>query len=221
MISVIVAVRGEPPPAPEILLPLAEAGEVLVAATSDTPAETLDAFLFEGARVATADGPRGRRLREAAGMATGEVLLFLHADTRLPAGWARAVEGALASGAVAGAFRLGFSGGGARMRWVAFWANARTRWTRVPYGDQAPFVRKDVYERAGGHAEWPLLDDVDLGRRLRDAGPIAILEEPVLTSPRRYLERGVAKTVLLNWRILSRWRRGVSPEILAEEYRRK
>ena len=119
-----------------------------------------------------------------------------------------------------GAFRLSFAGGGARMRWVAFWANARTAFTRVPYGDQAPFVRRDVYERLGGHPPWPLLDDWDFARRLKQEGRIVILREAVETSPRRYLERGVVKTVLGNWRILWKARRGEPAERLAELYRR-
>ena len=148
------------------------------------------------------------------------LFLFLHADTLLPIGWEAAVRCAIASGAVGGAFRLSFSGGGARMRWIAFWANARTAFTRVPYGDQAPFVRRDVYEKVGGHPPWPLLDDWDFAKRLRKEGRIEILRDAVETSPRRYLERGVVRTVLGNWRILWKARRGESPEQLAERYRR-
>ena len=108
------------------------------------------------------------------------------------------------------------------MAWVAFWANVRTGATRVPYGDQAPFVRRDVYERLGGHAPWPFLEDWDFSRRLKaevGANRIALLGERVETSPRRYLEQGVAKTVMKNWEILRRVRGGESPEKLAERYR--
>ncbi len=121
------------------------------------------------------------------------------------------MHAALARGAAGGAFRLGFSGGGARMAWVAWWANLRTRITRVPYGDQAPFVRRDAYERLGGHRPWPLLEDWDFSRRLVAAEGkrrVALLKERVETSPRRYLENGVARTVLRNWEILRRARRG-------------
>ena len=106
------------------------------------------------------------------------------------------------------------------MRWVAFWANARTAFTGVPYGDQAPFVRRDVYEGLGGDAPWPLLDDWDFARRLKGQGRIEILRDAVETSPRRYLERGVTHTVLNNWRTLWRFRRGANPEELADLYRR-
>ncbi len=107
------------------------------------------------------------------------------------------------------------------MRWVAFWANARTALTHVPYGDQAPFVLREVYERLGGHRPWPLLEDVEFARRLLKQGRIALLHAPVRTSPRRYLERGVASTVLLNWRTLIRFRLGADPFRLAEDYWRK
>lgn len=221
MISVIVPVRGETPPGEAFLARAAEGGaELVVAAEPGTPPETLRGFETAGARVLVRAGPRGARLAAAAREARGDVLLFLHADTLLPAGWMEAVERALTAGAVAGAFRLAFDGPDLRMAWVAFWANRRTAVTRVAYGDQAPFVRRDVYERVGGHEPWPLLEDVALGNRLKREGRIALLPLAVRTSPRRYLERGVLRTVLTNWRTLARYRRGVSAEALAEEYRK-
>ena len=132
---------------------------------------------------------------------------------------------AVASGAAGGAFRLGFSGGGWRMAWVAGWANVRNRFTRMPYGDQAPFVRRDAYERLGGHRPWPFLEDWDFARRLKaeaeaGASRIVLLKQSVETSPRRYLEQGVLRTVLKNWKILRKARGGDAPEQLATLYRR-
>lgn len=213
--------RGEAAPDEAFLAPLRDAGtELLVAADETTSESALTAYETFGARVLTSAAPRGQRLCEAAALASGDVLLFLHADTVLPDGWAEKVERAIADGAVAGAFRLSFAGGGPRMAWVAFWANARTRFTHVPYGDQAPFVRRAVYEKAGGHPPWPLMDDYALAQRLKKEGPIALLSAPVRTSPRRYLERGVLRTVLQNWRTLARFKKGVSAEELAADYRR-
>jgi hypothetical protein len=137
-------------------------------------------------------------------------------------GWDVSVRAALARGAAGGAFRLGFSGGDPRMAWVAAWANLRTDFTKVPYGDQAPFVHRDVYERLGGHRPWPLLEDWDFSRRLVAAegkSRVEILGERVRTSPRRYLEKGVWKTVRRNWEILRRVKRGEAPERLATLYR--
>jgi hypothetical protein len=198
---------------------------LFAAADARIAEETRIAFERAGATVFTLEeSPRGARLARAAQSSSSSegisLFLFLHADTLLPFGWESAIRRAIASGAVGGAFRLSYFGGGARMRWVAFWANARTAFTRVPYGDQAPFVRRDVYERLGGHPPWPLLDDWDFARRLRKQGRIEILWDAVETSPRRYLERGVVKTVLGNWRILWKARRGEPPEQLSERYRR-
>ncbi len=105
---------------------------------------------------------------------------------------------------------------------MAAWANVRTRITKVPYGDQAPFVRREVYERLGGHRPWPFLEDRDLSIRLKQAegrARIALLRARVETSPRRYLEKGVWKTVRGNWEILRRVRGGESPAELAKRYR--
>jgi hypothetical protein len=203
-----------------------ESIRLVAAADSRTHPLTLEAFARAGATLFTFEEiPRGARLARAASLLPFEessVLLFLHCDTLLPAGWAHEVRAALACGAAGGAFRLGFAGGGARMAWVAAWANLRTRLTRVPYGDQAPFVRREVYERLGGHRPWPLLEDWDFSQRLVAAegrARVALLGERVEPSPRRYLERGSFRTVAKNWEILRRVKRGESPERLAELYR--
>jgi hypothetical protein len=194
--------------------------ELVVAADRSLPETSRRALAAFGATVLPAEGPRGARLALAASTARGGILLFLHADTLLPIGWRTLIGQAVAAGSAGGAFRLSFDGGGARMAFVAFWANLRTAVTRIPYGDQAPFVRRDVYEKLGGHRPWPLLEDLEFGSRLRQAGRVTILPASVLTSPRRYLEKGILRTLFLNKRILFRYYRGESPEKLAELYRR-
>ena len=221
MISVVVPVRGEASPGPDFVAPLREAGagEVVVAADPAMTDATWEVWRAAGANVLVSDAPRGTRLNEAAAASSGEILLFLHADTLLPEGWAEATRRAIDGGAAGGAFRLSFSGSSPSLAFVASVANRRTALTRVPYGDQAPFVRRDLFEKLGGFAPWPLLEEVDFGRRLKREGPIAFLQTPVKTSPRRYLDRGVVPPVLKNWSILLRWRLGASPFVLAEEYR--
>lgn len=223
VITVIVPVRGEAPPGASTLAPLrGEPIELLVAAAADdTPEATRAAWRAAGARVLSAAGPRGARLAAAAEEARGDVLLFLHADTVLPPAWRSSVERAVAEGAASGAFRLGFAETHLGLSAVAAVANARTRLTRVPYGDQAPFVTSVAYRRAGGHPPWPLLDDLVLSRRLRAAGPVALLPEAVATSGRRYLSGGIVRTVLRNWTTLVRFRLGATPETLAAAYRKR
>lgn len=224
-ISVIVPVAADEAP-PEALFFGRVTGaeppvELIGAADTGISSNVREAFARAGARLHLSPASRGARLREAAlSSPSEEIFVFLHADTVLPSGWDTAVRAAIDEGASSGAFRLSFSGGGLRMRWVASWANLRTAFTRVPYGDQAPFVRRDVYERLGGHCPWPFLEDWDLSWRLRDAGRVTLLRERVETSPRRYLERGVLRTVLKNWKILRMVKRGESPEHLAELYRK-
>jgi len=231
-IAVIVPVGADEAPPPEIFFErvrgdptLASPAALVVAAHEGISSNVREAFSTAGARLRLSPAPRGQRLREAVAVLPFEessVLLFLHCDTLLPAGWETEVRAALARGAAGGAFVLGFSGGGARMAWVAWWANLRTRVTRVPYGDQAPFVRRDVYERLGGHRPWPILEDRDFSRRLVAAegrARVALIPASVATSPRRYLEKGVWKTVRKNWEILRGVKRGEAPEELAKRYR--
>jgi rSAM/selenodomain-associated transferase 2 len=173
-----------------------------------------------GHRVLT--GPRGRALQMNAGaaVARGDVLLFLHADTRLPAGFGAAIEGAVARGAVAGRFDVVLRGRHPWLRVVAALMNARSRATRIATGDQAIFVRRDAFDAMGGFAAIPLMEDIELSRRLRAVGPYAALRARVSTSARRWEENGVARTVLLMWRLRFAYFCGVPAERLAQRYRR-
>jgi rSAM/selenodomain-associated transferase 2 len=166
-----------------------------------------------GARVLESRPGRARQL--AAGVqATGaDVLLFLHADTRLPPGFADAVRAALADPAVAGgAFGFRFEpapGAGALarvgLRLVERGVRARLALLGLPYGDQALFARRAVLERAGGVPQVPILEDLDLVAAIRRAGRLALLPASVATSPRRYLEGGVLRTWARNALALAAW----------------
>ena len=127
------------------------------------------------------------------------MVLFLHADTRLPDGWAAAVRDALAAPDVAGgAFRLRFDAPGARFRWIELGVRLRSRFGRLPYGDQALFVRRSVLEAAGGIAPVPIFEDLDLVRAIRARGRLALLDRAVHTSARRYERNGVLLQVARN-----------------------
>lgn len=166
--------------------------------------------------------PRGRALQMNAGAAaaSGGVLLFLHADTRLPAGFATAVRDAITGGAVGGRFDVALAGTHRFLPVIARLMNVRSRLTGISTGDQAIFVRRDVFAALGGFAPIPLMEDVELTSRLRRTGPLAALRLRVTTSARRWEENGVARTIGLMWWLRFAYSCGASPERLARAYRR-
>jgi rSAM/selenodomain-associated transferase 2 len=186
----------------------------------DPAGSTLSALGDAPVRKMTAPPGRGSQLAAGAAAARGEVLLFLHADTRLPRGAFREILAAVDGGAPAGFFRLSIEGEGIRFRIVEGGVALRCRLFRLPYGDQALFVTRGAYRRAGGFPPWPVMEDVELVRRLKRAGsPPASLPSPVRTSPRRWERDGVAARTFRNWTLLFRYLLGASPEALAREYR--
>lgn len=167
-------------------------------------------------------GARGRaaQMNLGAARARGDTLLFLHADTRLPAGFAAAIAEAVGAGAVGGRFDVELRGRHPLLPLVASLMNLRSRLTRVCTGDQAVFVRRDAFLRLGGFAPIPLMEDVDLTSRLRRLGAIAALRQRASTSARRWEEHGVVRTILLMWALRLAFACGVAPERLAARYRR-
>lgn len=169
--------------------------------------------------IASAPG-RARQQNAGAAAATGDVLLFLHADTRLPADADRLVTGGLrASGRGWGRFDVRLSGRHPLLRVVERMIGWRSRVTGIATGDQAIFVRRDWFDRAGGFPQIPLMEDVALSKALRRMGPPLCLAEPVLTSSRRWEARGVVRTILLMWRLRAEYALGADPANLAERYR--
>ena len=173
-----------------------------------------------GARVLASPPGRARQLAAGARQATGDVVLFLHADTRLPPGWHGALRRACGDPRVAGgAFGLRFAGGGAGLRLVEWGARLRGRLLRLPYGDQALWVRRAVLEAIGGVPQAPIMEDLDLVRAVRRHGRWASLPLAVETSPRRYRGR-VLRHMLRNWLALLAWRVGVDRARVADWYAR-
>ena len=163
---------------------------------------------------------RARQMNAGAAVARGDVLLFLHADTRLPAGYAQAVARALADPCVVGGrFDVRLDATGLAYRIVGRLISVRSRVTRVATGDQAIFVRRAVFARLGGYPAVPLMEDIALSRALKRAGRVACLGETVVTSARRWQRHGVARTVLLMWALRAAYYAGVSPARLARVYR--
>jgi len=218
-ISVIVPIRSEDANIAERLGSLLRSGEaelIVVSREPHPPAE--EAFRRLRGRVLHAEGSRGLRLDRGARSATGEILFFLHADSQPPENALDLIRRCIQEGAAAGAFSLSYEGAGPALLWIAFWANVRSRLLRLPFGDQGLFCRRESYERAGGFHNLPICDDLDLVRRLKRCGSFAILPEPMVTSPRRYRERGALRQVLTNWKVLAGYYLGVSPERLARWY---
>jgi len=168
-------------------------------------------------------GPRGRGAQMHAGATAccGTAMLFLHADTRLQADAMNRIKEVLRDPAVAGgAFDLGIDAPGAAYRLIESGASFRSRLTRVPYGDQALFFRRSVYFRLGGFRPIPLMEDVDLMRRLKRAGEkIRIIRQPVRTSARRWQTEGILFCTFRNYALIVLYLLGVSPGRLSRYYR--
>ena len=192
--------------------------EVIVADGGSTDPTVARATLLAD-RVLIAPCGRARQMNAGAAVARGAVLLFLHADTRLPIGADLIVRQAMAAGAVWGRFDVSISGRPWMLRVVAALMNVRSRWSGVATGDQAMFVRRSVFERLGGFADQPLMEDVELSRRLLTISRPSCLRARVTTSGRRWEARGVWSTIFLMWRLRWRYWRGESPRSLAEAYR--
>ena len=175
-------------------------------------AEEFGVLLVEG------ETQRGGQLNRGAQATQGDILLFLHADTRLPPEAPDRIREAIVQGAVGGGFRLRFDTDRPVMGRLARFINWRTRWTRCPLGDQAQFVRRDVFEALGGYPEWPILEDLNFVRRLKKRGPTVLLDPPVVTSPRRYLKHGILRTLCTNALIFTLYFAGASPHRLARLY---
>lgn len=169
----------------------------------------------------TSERGRGRQMNAGAAAARGNILLFLHVDTRLPpnarAGIAAVME---THRYVGGAFRLGIDSGSWFLKGVAAQANLRCRMDRIPYGDQAIFLSRTYFREIGGFREIPIMEDVDLMCRIRSNGAkIHILRDRAMTSPRRWEAEGPLYATLRNQVMRFLYSLGVSPERLARFYR--
>ena len=165
---------------------------------------------------------RGRARQMDAGLreATGDTVLFLHADTRLEAGWLAELEAALADPGVAGgAFRLGLDSDLLRARVWELGVALRSRLLRLPYGDQALFVRRSILAAAGGIAPTPIFEDLDLVGLIRRHGRLALLRTRAWTSPRRYQRNGWLAQTARNLAALAGWALGLPRARIAAWYR--
>ncbi len=170
-------------------------------------------------RLQSAKG-RARQMNTGATEARGDVLLFLHADTELPQAAFREISSLLADERyMGGAFDLGIWDESLLFRIIERVASRRSRLTRMPYGDQAIFLRRDCFMKLGGYSDIPIMEDVDIVRRVKKAGGrIGFISDRVWTSARRWKQEGVIRCTLRNWTIMLRYLFGASPEELAKRY---
>lgn len=171
-------------------------------------------------RLVTAPTGRARQLNEGVKACSSDVVLFLHADTELPPSAKTVIESALGNpGCVGGRFDVRFdqpSRWGAVISWCM---NRRSRLTGIATGDQAIFVRRQIFEQMGGFPDIPLMEDIEFSRRLKRRGPTAALTDCVTTSFRRWKKTGPLRTILLMWTLRFLYWLGVSPARLNQWYR--
>lgn len=182
---------------------------------------TIKAVTRQGVQCVKSPQGRASQMNTGAAMAMGEILIFLHADTRLPRQALELINQAMTRQAlIGGAFDLHIDTERLILKIIARIASLRSRLTRIPYGDQAIFVRRDYFHQMGGYPEIPLMEDVALMRRIKRAGGrIGFIPEPVITSARRWEQEGILYTTLRNWLLLSAYTLGVAPDKLAKYYK--
>jgi rSAM/selenodomain-associated transferase 2 len=167
---------------------------------------------FPGVRLIEASRGRARQMNAGAGAAGGSTILFLHADTVLPPDAPHAIEDALrVPGVVGGRFDVRFDNPRAIFTLIATMMNRRSRLTRICTGDQAIFVRRQIFEALGGYPDIPLMEDIELSRRLKRRGRIACLRQRVTTSARKWEREGVLRTIALMWALRLLYWAGVEP----------
>lgn len=169
-------------------------------------------------QVLTSTKGRARQMNAGAARATATNILFLHADTQLPVEADEQVLAALCAGAVWGRFDVSIEGTSPMLRVVAACMNLRSRLSGIATGDQAIFVRTDSFFQVGGFPDQPLMEDIELSKRLKRLARPACLPARVVTSGRRWEARGVWRTIVLMWSLRWRYWRGASPEQLARAY---
>ena len=163
---------------------------------------------------------RGKQMNVGVAASTGDILLFLHADTLLPLGAFEKITAAMKSVRYAGgAFNLGIDSDRIFFRLIELAVAFRTRLTRIPYGDQAIFVRKEIFQGLGGFRDFPVMEDVELMRAIKGSGQrILIISPKVRTSPRRWEKEGIVYCTLRNWMLIALYLAGMSPDKLAKFY---
>lgn len=221
-LSIIMPVLDEAPGIAEALASLQglrSHGVELIVVDGGSRDRTMELARPLADRVIAAPRGRGAQINVGAALATGVVLLFLHADTRLPPGASSlVVEGLRRSGCVWGRFDVRIEGDSALLGVVAWLMNKRSRLTGIATGDQAMFVRRETFAAVGGFPDLPLMEDVALSQKLKRISRPVCLAARAVTSGRRWQRHGVIRTIVLMWWLRLRYCLGAKPEVLARRY---
>ncbi len=200
------------------LQPLRRAGHEVIVVDGGSRDQTVAHARAAADRVVTAARGRALQMNAGAAVSSAEVLLFLHADTRLPADAAAAIAGALGGECAWGRFDVAIDGPHPLLRLVAWLMNWRSRCTGIATGDQAIFVRRAAFVALGGFPPLALMEDVAFSARAKRLSAPACLRSRVITSGRRWEARGVMRTIVLMWWLRLCFFCGASPERLVRIY---
>lgn len=222
MLSIIIPALNEAANLERLLLSLRVIGpgaEVIVVDGGSEDGTRAVVRRFPWVRYVTSGRGRARQMNAGAEVANGQNLLFLHADTLLPSEAEAAIVEAFHDPAiVAGRFDVRFDSPRPIFMLIAFFINRRSRLTKICTGDQALFVRRQTFEEMEGYPDIPLMEDVELTKRLKRVGRMACLRSKVTTSARKWERDGVFRTILLMWSLRFLYFIGVSPDRLHRLY---
>jgi len=222
-ISIIIPTRNEADGIGKLLpeLLVIPGVELLVVDGGSTD-NTADVAKSLGAQVLRTSPGKAAQMNAGAEAAHGDILLFLHCDTKLAPGFVEQVRDSLSQpGISAGAFKLAINGQGFGLRVIEWFVNFRSSTLQMPYGDQGIFVTKDIFFSVGPFPQQPIMEDFELMRKLKKRGKVEILPLHATTSARRWNRLGVLKTTLINQAIIIGYLFGVKPEKLAHWYRKR
>ncbi len=215
-VSIIIPTLNEEGHLPILLeqLKCEQPHEIIIADGGSTDS-TLDIARQAGVRVVNAPKGRASQMNLGASAATGEFLLFLHADTLPPSDFQQVVRRVLHSpGTSSGAFRFALAGEMRTSPIIEHLVNLRCRWLKTPYGDQGLFLRRRMFEHAGGFPDWPVMEDLHMVRALSRFGRVLISSEAARTSPRRWQRGGTLRTFLSHQVMFAAFHLGIPPRLI-------
>ncbi len=224
MVSIIIPVLNEEKNITKALNNISQlkGGKEIIIVDGGSIDNTVDIVKKKGVMPLSSQKGRGCQMNRGAEIAKGETLLFLHADTiLLEDGLIKIQEALKDPEIIGGRFDVRFDDDRFILKLIAFLMNWRSRLTGVSTGDQAIFIRKNIFKKIGGYSEIPLMEDIELSKRMKKAGSLACLKDMVITSARKWKEEGIVRTIILMWSLRLLYFFRVSPEALSRIYYRK